>query len=280
MKSAIKIVGTLLLISILTPVIFYICLLIWGDWNDYWTGYIASTYIGDGYCNIAVLPIQGDIYSYGASFDESGNQNVSTNMRDAISFIQQAEQEEGILGVLALVDSYGGSAAAGDLIATELQKSVLPNAAYIVDSGTSAAYLIATGADTIIASPFSDVGSIGLTMSYLDYSQQNAQEGIEYVALSSGKFKDYGNPDKPLTEEERTLLERDLSVWHEELVKKVALNRNLSLEQIQSLADGSSVPGPLALEAGLVDAIGNFDTARAWFASQLNLTPEEIVFCN
>ena len=280
MKSTIKIVGTLILISILNPVIFYICLLIWGDWNDYWTGYIASTYIGDGYCNIAVLPIQGDIYSYGATFDESGNQNVSTNMRDAISFIQQAEQEEGILGVLALVDSYGGSAAAGDLITAELQKSTLPNAAYIVDSGTSAAYLIATGADTIIASPFSDVGSIGLTMSYLDYSQQNAQEGIEYIALSSGKFKDYGNPDKPLTEEERTLLERDLSVWHEILVQKVAENRDLPLEQVQSIADGSSVPGSLALDAGLVDAIGDFDTARAWFAQQLGLSPDEIILCN
>ena len=155
----------------------------------------------------------------------------------------------------------------------------MPNAAYIVDSGASAAYLIASAADTIIASPFSDVGSIGITMSYLDYSAQNAAQGIEYISLASAKYKNYGDPDKPLTEEERALFERDLSVWHEALVAEVAENRNLPIEKIAKLADGSSMPGKLALEAGLIDAVGNREVARVWFANQLGMSPEEIVFC-
>lgn len=280
MKTALLTVGSIVLVAIIIPILFYTGLTLWGDWHDEWSGYNASTYIGNGYCNIAVLPVLGEVHSYGTIYDEFGNEVASTNMNQALTLLSQAETEPGILGVLALIDSPGGSAAAAKLIADQLQKSVMPNAAYIVDSGTSAAYLIATGADTIIASPFSDVGSIGVTMSHLNYAKQNEEEGIEYISLSSGKFKDYGSPDKVMTEEERTLLERDLSVWHDEFVKEVATNRDLPVEDITKLADGSSVPASLALEAKLVDAVGDKDVARNWFADKLNLAPEEVVFCN
>ncbi|MBP6881655.1 MAG: S49 family peptidase [Candidatus Pacebacteria bacterium] len=279
MKTALKIVGPIILIALLVPVIFYVGLKLWGDWHDEWSGYNASNYIGDGYCNIAVVPILGEVHSYGVMYDEFGNEIVSTNMNDTLNLLGQAEMEPGIYGVLALIDSPGGSAAAAQLIATELQNSLMPNAAYIVDSGTSAAYLIASGADTIIASPFSDVGSIGVTMSYLDYSRQNQEQGIDYVPLISAKFKDYGSPDKPLTTEERELLERDLAIWHDEFVNQVAANRELPVEAVAKLADGSSLPGKLALENKLVDQLGDKETVRAWFADQLELPLEEVIFC-
>ena len=279
MKTAVKILAPIILVAILIPAVLYVGLTIWGDWHDEWSGYNASTYIGDGYCNIAVLPIEGEVHGYGIVTDDYGNEMTSTNMNDAVSFLEQAEYEPGIYGVLALINSTGGSGAAAEQIATELKKSAMPNAAYIVDSGASAAYLIASAADTVIASPFADVGSIGVTMSYLDYSAQNEASGIEYVSLSSAIFKNYGDPDKPLTEEERSLLERDLSVWHDELVAQVAENRGLPIETVSKLADGSSMPGKLALEAGLVDAVGDREVARAWFAEKLGMSVEEVVFC-
>ena len=279
MKTAVKILVPIILVAILIPAVLYVGLTIWGDWHDEWSGYNASTYIGDGYCNIAVLPIEGEVHGYGIVTDDYGNEMTSTNMNDAVSFLEQAEYEPGIYGVLALINSTGGSGAAAEQIATELKKSAMPNAAYIVDSGASAAYLIASAADTVIASPFADVGSIGVTMSYLDYSAQNEASGIEYVSLSSAIFKNYGDPDKPLTEEERSLLERDLSVWHDELVAQVAENRGLPIETVSKLADGSSMPGKLALEAGLVDAVGDREVARAWFAEKLGMSVEEVVFC-
>ena len=280
MQTVLNFVGALVLVALLIPVLFYASLKIWGDWHDEWSGYNAGKYLSDGYCNIAVLPIMGDVHSYGTFYDDFGNELVSTNMSTTLNLLNQAETEPGILGVLAMIDSPGGSAAAGELISKELQKSPLPNAAYIVDSGNSAAYLIASGADTIIASPFSDVGSIGVTMSYLNYSIQNYEQGIEYVTLSSGKFKDYGSQDKPLTEEERALLERDLAIWHEEFVNQVAHNRNLPVEDVARIADGSSMPGKLALEAKLIDQLGDKEVVRQWFAKQLNMPTEEVIFCN
>lgn len=279
MKNFFKFIGALALIAVLIPSLFYVSLLLWGDWHDDWSGYNTTTFIGDGYCNIAVLPVQGKIHTYGTIFDDYGNEMTSTNAQDAVSFLEQAEYEAGILGVLALVDSTGGSAAAAELVTTELKRSVMPNAAYILDSGNSAAYLIASAADTIIATPYADIGSIGVTMSYLNYALQNEAQGIEYVSLSSGEFKDYGSQDKPLTEAERALLERDLDIWHDEFVNQVAQNRNLPQEAVAALADGSSMPSKLALETGLIDEVGDMDAARRWFARELSLTPEEVVFC-
>jgi len=120
----------------------------------------------------------------------------------------------------------------------------------------SAAYMAASGADEIFASKNSDVGSIGVTMSYLDYVKQNEKEGLTYIPLASGKFKDTGDPDKILTREEKDLLMRDIDIMHQNFVRMVAENRNLEIEKVAQLADGSSMLGEMALENGLIDRIG------------------------
>lgn len=277
-KEKLKII---ILWAVAIIIVFAIGLRIFGSWHDEWSGYNASTMISDGSCNIAVIPITGDIIPYaGADQDGSGNElPPSTNPDDALATLHWAENDPNVLGVLARIDSSGGTPVASEVIANGFKNSSLPVIALIRETGTSGAYLLATGANTIIASPFSDVGSIGITMSYLENTVKNTKEGLQYISLASAKFKDYGNPDKPLTSAERDLIERDLKIYHEQFVKEVAENRNLTIEQVAKLADGSSMPGTLALENKLVDALGDQETARAWLAEQLKIKPEEVVFC-
>jgi protease-4 len=112
------------------------------------------------------------------------------------------------------------------MIADELKASTLPTAAFVFDMAASAAYLAASGADTIIATPMADVGSIGVTMSYLQNTKQNASNGLDYVELTSAKFKDTGSPDRPLTSEEKAMFQRDLDLAHGEFVSMISENRN------------------------------------------------------
>jgi protease-4 len=277
-KEKLKII-TLWALAII--IIFAVGLRIFGSWHDEWSGYNTSTMISDGFCNVAVIPITGDIIPFaGANQDGSGNEMpISTNPDDVAATLRFAENDPNVLGVLVRIDSSGGSPVASEIITNGFKNSSLPVVALIREIATSGAYLSATGAQTIIASPFSDVGSIGITMSYLENTLKNSKEGLEYVSLISAKFKDYGNPDKPLTSAERDLLERDLKIYHDQFVKEVAENRNLPIEQVAKLADGSSMPGALALENKLVDALGDQETARAWFAERLEITPEEVIFC-
>lgn len=245
-------------------------------------GAFASDYMNAD-CNIAVIPILGDIIPYrGANMDGTTyieNMPPSVNMEDTLLAIEIAESDPNITGIMLRIDSTGGTPVSAEMIARALKKSTLPVASFITEAGVSGAYLIATGADTIIASPFSDIGSIGVSMSYLDNSAQNKDEGLEFVSLASGKFKDSGIGDKPLSAEERALFERDLSIYHTEFVRQVAENRNVPFEDVAKLADGSTLPGKLALESNLVDELGDIETVRTWFAEKTNVELTDVVFC-
>ncbi len=231
--------------------------------------------VSDGTCNVAVLPIEGVILPF-TGYAEYGLTTTPSYVRD---FITTAEADPSIAGILFEINSPGGAPVAAEQIAEYIKSSELPTVSLIGDIGTSGGYLVAASADTIIASAMSQVGSIGVTMSYLDNSLYNEIEGYTYVELASGKFKDTGSPDKPLTDEERELLMRDVNIVHEEFVKAVAALRNKTVEEIQALADGSSMTGKQAETAGLIDKIGGRNTARSTFAQALNLPENEIVFC-
>ena len=283
MKTVKEEIYLMLAWAITVLVFFFIGLWGYGAWNDEWSGYNASEEISDGLCNIAVLSIAGEIIPYsGANKDGMTFESElppTSNPDDVLALLRKAEADQNILGVIVPIDSPGGTGVASEIIANALKNLSLPTVVLIRESAASGGYLVATGADTIIASPLSDVGSIGITMSYLDDSEKNAKEGLRFVSLSSGKFKDYTSPDKPLTADERVLLERDLKIYHDQFVKEVSENRNLPIEDVAKLADGSSMPGELALKNKLIDAIGDQETARAWFAGEFGVSSEEIIFC-
>lgn len=230
--------------------------------------------ISDGTCNIAVLKIQGQI----VPFADPGYYEVDASY--VRSFLEQAASEWEIEGVVVEIDSYGGTAVAAEDIADLIRTTELPTVSLIRESAVSAGYLVATGAEHIIASPFSDVGGIGITMSYVEYSDRNRQDGDTFISLSSAPFKDYLNPNKELTNAERELLERDLSIWHDYFIDLVQDYRNLERDQVVAVADGSSLPGALALDAGLIDQLGNRQTARETLAQKLDLETSDVILCS
>ena len=199
-----------------------------------------------------------------------------TASENVVYAIQEAEYNDDIKAIILEVDSYGGSPVAGEEIANALKKANKPTVALIREGGASAAYLAASGADRIFASKNSDVGSIAVTMSYLDYAIQNQKERLTYIPLSSGKFKNTGSPDKTLSQEEKDLLMRDINILHQNFVKMVAENRNLDIEKVEKLADGSTMLGEMALENGLIDQIGGLFEVKEYLKQKIG---EEVGVC-
>jgi protease IV len=237
--------------------------------------YETELSISDGTCNVAVIPIEGEIWPFYALSYVPGvitPEMVETSMR-------QAEEDTAIEAVLVEINSPGGLPVASERIAERLRSSTLPVVGMIGDMGASGGYMIAAAADHLIASPMSMVGSIGVTMSYLEYSQQNEDSGIEYVELNSGEFKNAGDPNKPLTEEEREVFQRDLDDLHNEFVTLVSRYRDIPKEKVAELADGSTMNGNRALEVGLVDGLGARKEAREALATILAKDISEIIFC-
>jgi len=230
-------------------------------------------------CNVQGILLRGDIYTYIPTdldgYPLEGYEGAVSS--EEISYlIGEAEYDDNIKAILIEVDSYGGSPLAGEEISNDIKYATKPVVVYIRESGVSAAYLAISSADQIFASKMSDVGSIGVTMSYLDYSTQNRQEGISFVQLSTGKFKDSGSPDKSITQEEKNLFMRDLNIIQDIFIRSVSENRNISIEKVESIADGSSVLGEQAIELDLIDQIGDYYSAGDYISE---LIGEEVNDC-
>ncbi len=106
-------------------------------------------------------------------------------------------------------------------------------------------------------------------MSYLDYTEKNRREGIAFVELVSNKFKEMGNPDRPLTYEEKQIAQKQLAETHDFMVHDIAENRRLPLEQIKLFADGLTVNGVKAKELGLIDHVGTRFDAFGWLKEKI-----------
>lgn len=232
--------------------------------------------VSDGECNIAVMPINGVIMPFGSGVMYEEFVTTPADVRD---FLATLEYETMIEGVLFEINSPGGTPVASEDIASQVAALELPNIALVGDVAASGGYMIASAADTIVASPMSDVGSIGVTMSYTEESEKNKEEGITYVPLNSGKFKDTGSPNKPLSEEERTLLEGQLQEVHNYFVDLVSKYRNINRDDVAALADGSTLTGTKAQENKLVDILGGREAAKEAFAVKLGKDKSEIKFC-
>jgi len=231
--------------------------------------------ISNGNCNIAVLPIEGAILPYYglADFDLVITPEVVEAFMDA------AEDEPGIDAVMIEINSPGGTPVASQRIAERFRDSSLPVVGLIGDIGASGGYMVAAASDVLIASPMSNVGSIGVNMSYLEESEKNEEEGITYVQLTAGQYKDTGSPNRPITDDEREKLQADLEIVHNEFIGIISDYRNMTVEAVEAVADGATMPGSRALEVGLIDSLGGRTEARSVLAGITGQSPAEVVFC-
>ena len=222
-------------------------------------------------CNVVGINLHGSLMTYAVSI----NNNDGTVDSDVISsdaviyYIQQAEKDENIKAILVEIDSLGGLPVAAEEVANTLKASTKPTVALIRQSGTSGAYYAATGAQKIYASKLSDIGGIGVTQSYVDNINKNLKEGLGFVQLSAGKYKDMGNPDKPLTDEEKAIITRDLNITHQAFIEAVSVNRKIPLADVQKIADGSSVLGAKAKELHLIDEIGGIQEVEKYLSDKI-----------
>ena len=224
-------------------------------------------------CNVVGLTLQGilDTYVPAGGSEETGN---IVGSEDLTFQIEEAANSSTIKAVLVDIDSIGGYAVAADEVAKALKALDKPSVAVIRGYGDSAAYWVATGADVIFAHPLSDVGSIGITQSYLESVGYNTKEGYTYQQLSLGKYKDLGDPNKPLTAEEKQLVMKQLEENYNYFIQTVATNRNIPVEEVKKLATGESWSGTEALELKLIDKLGGMPEAMIWLEEKIGAKPE------
>lgn len=219
--------------------------------------------------NVAKIFIEGEIVSQeGESLFGSG---VASSTK-LIKQIEDAASNPSIEAIIFEINSPGGSAVASYEVANAIKKVNKTKVAVIREIGTSGAYWAATATDHIIANEFSIVGSIGVISSFLEFSKLFDKYGITYQRLVGGKYKDIGSPLKEMSEEERNILQAKVDKIHDIFISKVAENRNMSFDEMKSLATGEFYIGIEAVDNRLIDSIGDEETAKEYIKEKLNIT--------
>lgn len=201
---------------------------------------------------VAIIPLQGEI-AYGSS--GSYNQQIITPemVQGALS---NAESDSSVSSIVIDVNSPGGSPVASEEIMNSIKKSKKPVVVWISDVGASGAYLAASSADKIVASPSSMVGSIGVIMELTDLSKYYQNTGINKYSIKAGQYKDMGADYRPLTAAEKNMLQGMVDQDYEHFISIVADNRNLSTNYTSSIAQGKIYTGIQAKDLKLVDETG------------------------
>lgn len=217
------------------------------------TGIISGDF-GD---TVAIIPVQGEI-GYTQS-DILGGSVVTP--QSVIDGIKQAEEDSSVSAIVLDVNSPGGTPVASEEIMNAVNNSKKPVVVWISDTGTSGAYLAATPADKIYASPSSIVGSIGVILSITDLSSLYQKIGVNQYSIKAGEYKDMGASYRDLTPEETKMLQEMVNEDYEYFIRMVAENRDLDINYVRTIAEGKIYTGTQAKKLKLIDETGDRDDA-------------------
>lgn len=223
---------------------------------------------------IIVLPVNGEI-----SFDKQDSFFSSGfSADDAIQKLDALNKDPSIKGIILEINSPGGSVVASKQLADKVKSMNKPVVALVKESAASGAYWVASSSDLIIADEMSIIGSVGVIGSYLQFSGLMNKYGVEYERLVAGDVKDLGSPYKPLTKEEKELLQSRINDIQNYFLNDVTNSRRLSKESVIKISDGSFYLGIEAKQLGLIDEFGNMDVAFNETKRLANVTDAKLQF--
>ena len=219
---------------------------------------------------IAVITMRGLISS---SLPGTVTDSMVDDMRAAL---EQARDDNHVKAIVLEVDSPGGEVTASDAIYSALIKTRArkPVVVYMDSLAASGGYYVSCGGKYLMASDTTITGSIGVIIQTLNYEQLFNKVGLASVVFKSGKFKDMLNGARPITPEERELVQSFIMKTYDKFLGIVAKERNLPADLLRNtIADGRILSGKDAFDNKLIDGLGELDDAFAK-AKQLGNSPE------
>ncbi len=219
---------------------------------------------GQGKDKILLMDITGIITSEEAGSALGGRREpgLVSRVREQLD---RARLDKNIKALLIRINSPGGGVTASDTLYHEIRKfreeTGVKVVAHFLDTGASGAYYTALAADRITAQPTTVTGSIGVIMLRVDATGLLQKIGVQALQIASGAEKGMGSPFRPVTGEERKILQGMIDSMYGRFVDVVAEGRNLPPERVRQLADGRIYTSKEAKDAGLIDQIGYIEDA-------------------
>ena len=222
--------------------------------------------IHTGADKIAVIYAQGEIF-----YGEGGKDYIGQGL--IVEALQKAVDNEEIKAIVLRVDSPGGSALVSDIIwrEMELAKEEKPVVVSFGNMATSGGYYIGVGGDKIFAEPTTITGSIGVFGTIPNVNELAGNIGINAEQVGTNKNSVDYSVFEPMSDTFRSTVQEGIEEAYQTFLSRVAAGRNMSVDQVDALAQGRVWSGVDAKANGLVDELGNLDDAIAEAAEMANL---------
>ncbi|MBC7348765.1 MAG: signal peptide peptidase SppA [Candidatus Aminicenantes bacterium] len=212
---------------------------------------------------VLVIEVDGVISSEsGGLFSREGNVVSSVYQR-----LEKAAADPLVKGVIVRLETPGGEVTSSDVLYHEIQrfrqKKNVPVVALMLGVAASGGYYVASACDTIIAHPTTLTGSIGVIAVFPEVEGLMNKVGVKTAVVKSGAMKDAGSPFRGMSEEEKHLFQKIIDEHYEKFLQVVKARKENgpSLEDLRKIADGRVYTAQQALDLGLIDKIGYFESA-------------------
>ena len=216
---------------------------------------------------VAVIYAWGDVQM---GTGEEGNIGA-VRISDAI---RKAREDKNVKAVVLRVNSGGGSALASEVLWRELEltREIKPVVASMGDIAASGGYYMVVPADTILASPYTLTGSIGVVGLLVNVEPflQN-KLGITRDVVKTNPYADFSSVFRPVSSVEEASINRMIRVIYDTFINHVADARNMTFDEVHEIAQGRIWLAKDALNYNLIDGYGSLDDAIEVAANKAGL---------
>jgi len=216
---------------------------------------------------VAVITAVGDMLP--------GDQPPGTIGGDSLAkLIRTTVETDGVKAIVLRISSGGGSMFASEIIRQEILHARAAGLPVVVSMGAVAAsggYYIAAEADEIWATPSSITGSIGVFAAFPTFERLLERVGVFTDGVGTTELAGSLRADRPLNPQLVAALDSGVSHAYRTFLQIVADARDMSVEEVDAIAQGRVWSASDAMENGLVDGLGGLDDAIAAAAARAGL---------
>lgn len=235
----------------------------WPEDDDDWMAFYRPYNVANG---ILTIPVRGVLVN---NFGWAIGDWITGYTYLAKAFDRGMDDPQ-VRGIVFDIDSPGGEVSGNfDLVdAMYARRGEKPVRAFANDAAYSAAYSIASAADSITVDRTGGVGSIGVITWHADYSKMLEKTGIQMTPIFAGAHKTDGNPYQALPDSVKNRMQERIDSLYAIFVQTVARNRGMDEQAVRD-TEALTFGAQEAIEKGLADATGSFTEGVAAFANEL-----------
>ena len=222
---------------------------------------------------VQVIYAEGEITQANISPLAAGVSTIGAGLGDKL---REAAEDDDVKAVVLRMNSPGGDAFLSEQLwhAVKQLRSKKPVVVSMGDYAASGGYYISSAANRIVAQPNTLTGSIGIFGLFPNFSELVQKVGVNVEVVKTNDFADLtiSMPYKPLTNEQRALIQRHVERGYDIFLSRVAEGRHMTKAQVDSVGQGRVWLGRKAQTLGLVDKLGGLDVAIKEAASLAKLS--------